>query len=85
MSREKNSLLPPLPSPTVPCHVHAAEEGAVRASACARGGGGVCARGACPSWRPVGGRGRWAPRGGCEAPGTLPSEPERKEKHVLLG
>lgn len=69
----------------MPCHVHVAEEGAARASACARGGGGVCARGACPSWQPVGGRGHWAPRGGCEAPGTLPSESERKEKGVLLG
>lgn len=63
----------------MPCHVHVAEEGAARASACARGGGGVCARGACPSSQPVGGRGRWVPRGGCEAPGTLPSDPERKE------
>lgn len=42
-------LLPPSQSPTVPCHVHVAEEGAVHASVCGHGGGGVCARGACPS------------------------------------
>lgn len=75
-------LLPPLQSPTVPYHVHVAEEGAVRASACARGGGGVCAHGAYPSLQPAGGRGRWAPRGACGALGTLPSEPERKKKRV---
>lgn len=66
----------------MPCHVRAAAGGAVRASACGRGGGGECARGACPTWQPVVGTGHWAPRGGCEALGTLPSEPEERERET---
>lgn len=66
----------------MPCHVHAAEEGAVNVSVCGRGGGGVCARGAYPSSQPVGGTGHWAPRGGCEARGTQSSEPERGERNT---
>lgn len=33
----------------MPCPVHEAEEGAVRVSVCAHGGGGVCVRGVCPA------------------------------------
>lgn len=65
----------------MPCRVRAAAEGAVRVSACGRGGGGECARGAYPTWQPVVGTGRWAPRGGCEALGTPPSE---RETHAQL-
>lgn len=71
------SLLPPSLSPIVPCRVHAEREGAE--SVCGRGGGGVCARGVCPAWWPVAGTGRWAPRGGCEGRGILPSDPERED------
>lgn len=80
----KIGFLPPLQIPTVPCHVHVAEEGAVHVSVCGHGGGGECARGACPSSWPVGGTGRWALRGGCEARGTLPSESERGENNTII-
>lgn len=74
----KTGLLPPSQSPRVPCHVHVAVEDAVRASVCGRGGGGACARGVSPASQPVEGTGRWAPRGGCEGRGNLPSEPGGK-------
>lgn len=62
----------------MPYPVREAGEGAVRASVCGRGGGGVCVRGVCPALPPVGGRGRWAQRGGCEGRGTLPSDRGRR-------
>lgn len=68
------SLLPPSQSPTAPYPVRAAVEGAVRASACGRGGGGVCVRGGCPASPPAVGTRRWARRGGCEGLDSLPSE-----------
>lgn len=73
-------LLPPSQSPIAPCRVHVDGEGAVCASVCGHGGGGVCARGVFPASQPVGGTGRWAPRGGCEGRGTLPSDPGRKNR-----
>lgn len=53
----KIGFLPPSQNPTVPCRVRVAGEGAVRASVCGRGGGGVCARDVCPALQPVGGTG----------------------------
>lgn len=63
----------------MPCRVRVAGEGAVRASVCGRGGGGVCARDGCPALQPVGGTGHWAPREGCADRDTLPSEPRMQE------
>lgn len=45
-------VLPPSESPTAPYPVREAGEGAVRASGCGHGGGGVCARGGCPASPP---------------------------------
>lgn len=67
----------------MPCHAHAVAGGAGCASE--HGGGGACARGACPSWQPEVGRGRWAPRGGCEAPGSPPSKPPPQQKEEVKG
>lgn len=53
----KIGLLPPSLSPTVPCPVRVAGEGAVHASVCGRGGGGACGRGVCPALPPPGGTG----------------------------
>lgn len=73
------SLLPPSQSPTAPCPVREAAEGAARASGCGRDGGDVCVHGVCPPLQPVGGRGRWAPRGGCGGQDSLPSLKEEEE------
>lgn len=77
-------LLPPLRRPTLPCHVHVAEEGAE--SVCGHDGGGVCVRGASRVSQLAGGTGHWAPRGECVGRGTLPSEPgmEGREPDTLL-
>lgn len=69
----------------MPFHVHVAEEGAVHASVHGHGGGGVCEHGVCPPSLAVGGTGRWALRGECEAQGILPSEQNRRrEEHTLI-
>lgn len=64
----------------MPFHVRAAEEGAVHASVHGHGGGGVCEHGVCPPSLAVGGTGRWALRGECEARGILPSEPQQEKR-----
>lgn len=73
-------LLPLFLGPTLPFHVHVAEEGAVHASVHGHGGGGVCVHGVSPPLLTVGGTGRWALRGGCEDQGILPSGPKQEKK-----
>lgn len=46
------------------------------------GGGGVCEHGGCPPLPTVGGTGRWAPRGGCEDRGILPSGQKQEKKNT---
>lgn len=79
------ALLPPSQNPRVPCHAHVAEEGAVHVSEHGCGGGGACVRGVCPSSQPAWGRGRWAPMGGCEAQGNLPSESNKEGREEEMG
>lgn len=71
-------LLPLFLGPTVPFHVHVAEEGAVHANVHGHGGVDVCEHGVFPPLLTVGGTGRWALRGGCEDRGILPSEPRQE-------